>query len=59
MHPSRSFTVERCFTASNVSLKEAIASELVVVQAELSKTKHGPYLLKKFDMDGYVVYRFP
>lgn len=53
MHPSSSFTVEKCFAASNVCLKETIASELMVIQAELSKTKHGPYLLKKLDIDGF------
>ncbi|ONK65403.1 uncharacterized protein A4U43_C07F36740 [Asparagus officinalis] len=53
MHPSSSFTVEKCFTASDVPLKETIASELVAVQSDLSKTKHGPYLLKKLDIDGF------
>ncbi|XP_008783356.2 pumilio homolog 23 isoform X1 [Phoenix dactylifera] len=53
MNPSSSFTVEKCFNASSMSLKEAIAGELHVVQAELSKTKHGPYLLKKLDIDGF------
>ncbi|XP_058108753.1 pumilio homolog 23-like [Magnolia sinica] len=53
MHPSGSFTVEKCFTATNLSLREAIASELFALQAELSKTKHGPYLLKKLDINGY------
>ncbi|KAG1342562.1 pumilio [Cocos nucifera] len=48
-----SFTVEKCFNAGSMSLKEAIAGELQAVQAELSKTKHGPYLLKKLDIDGF------
>lgn len=52
MHQSGSFTVEKSFAAVNLSLKEAIASELLAVQPELSKTKHGPYLLKKLDVDG-------
>nr|XP_029123826.1 pumilio homolog 23 isoform X3 [Elaeis guineensis] len=53
MNPSSSFTVEKCFNASSMPLKEAIAGELQAVQAELSKTKHGPYLLKKLDIDGF------
>lgn len=53
LHPSSSFTVEKCFTASNLSLKEIIAAELLVVQNVLSQKKHGPYLLKKLDIDGF------
>uniref|UniRef100_A0A5B7AFA3 Pumilio 23 n=1 Tax=Davidia involucrata TaxID=16924 RepID=A0A5B7AFA3_DAVIN len=53
VHPSGSFTVEKCFNVSNVSLKEAIVSELLAVQTELSKTKHGPLLLRKLDVDGF------
>ncbi|XP_021295000.1 pumilio homolog 23 isoform X1 [Herrania umbratica] len=53
MHPSGSFTVERCFNAGSLSLREAIASELLAVQAELSKTKQGPHLLRKLDIDRY------
>ncbi|KAL5755452.1 hypothetical protein ACOSQ2_020198 [Xanthoceras sorbifolium] len=53
MHSSGSFTVERCFTAGSLSLREAIASELLAVQTELSKTKQGPYLLRKLDIDGF------
>uniref|UniRef100_A0A1D1ZIW6 Pumilio 23 n=2 Tax=Anthurium amnicola TaxID=1678845 RepID=A0A1D1ZIW6_9ARAE len=52
MHPSGSFTVEKCFGASDLSLKETIASELSAMRAELSKTKHGPYVIKKLDIDG-------
>ncbi|CAN1146336.1 Pumilio homolog 23 [Linum perenne] len=54
-NPSGCFTVEKCFTASNLSLREAIASDLLAVQAELehSKTKQSPYLLRKLDIDGY------
>ncbi|XP_058007559.1 pumilio homolog 23 isoform X2 [Hevea brasiliensis] len=51
MHSSGSFTIEKCFTASSVSLREAIASDLLAVQPELSKTKQGPYLLRKLDID--------
>lgn len=51
MHSSGSFTVEKCFTAGNMSLKEAIVSELADVEGELSKTKQGPYLLRKLDVD--------
>ncbi|KAD6794826.1 hypothetical protein E3N88_05722 [Mikania micrantha] len=51
--PSGSFTVEKCFDVSSVSLREVIVSELLDVQAELSKTKQGPHLLRKFDVDGY------
>ncbi|KAJ4958593.1 hypothetical protein NE237_025704 [Protea cynaroides] len=53
LHPSSSFTVEKCFTASNASLKEAIASELLDVRTALSKTKQGPHLLRKLDVDGF------
>ncbi|KAF9685366.1 hypothetical protein SADUNF_Sadunf03G0047100 [Salix dunnii] len=53
MHSSGSFTVEKCFNASNLSLREAIASDLLSVQSELPKTKQGPYLLRKLDVDGY------
>ncbi|XP_073264377.1 pumilio homolog 23 [Populus alba] len=53
MHSSGSFTVEKCFSASNLSLREAIASDLLSVQNELPKTKQGPYLLRKLDIDGY------
>ncbi|XP_010271077.1 PREDICTED: pumilio homolog 23 isoform X2 [Nelumbo nucifera] len=53
MHPSGSFIVEKCFTTSNVSLKETIASELLAVRVQLSKTKQGPHLLRKLDIDGF------
>lgn len=53
MHSSGSFTVEKCFSASNLSLREAIASDLLSVQSDLPKTKQGPYLLRKLDIDGY------
>ncbi|GKU92751.1 hypothetical protein SLEP1_g6438 [Rubroshorea leprosula] len=53
MHPSGSFTIERCFTISNMSLKESIVSELVALRTELSKTRQGPFLLRKLDVDGY------
>ncbi|KAL6010494.1 hypothetical protein ACLOJK_000927 [Asimina triloba] len=53
MHPSGSFTVEKCFTAANLSLREVIASEILAIQPELSKTKQGPYLLKKLDIAGF------
>ncbi|GMQ07936.1 hypothetical protein CsSME_00051910 [Camellia sinensis var. sinensis] len=53
LHLSGSFTVEKCFVAGNLSLREAIVSELLEVQTELSKTKHGPVLLRKLDVDGF------
>ncbi|WOL02670.1 hypothetical protein Cni_G11389 [Canna indica] len=53
MGTASSFTVEKCFASGNVSLKENIAAELLAARAELSKTKHGPYLLKKLDIDGF------
>lgn len=49
---SGSFTVEKCFNASNMSLREKIVSELQSFETELSKTKQGPYLLKKLDVAG-------
>ncbi|WOK99713.1 hypothetical protein Cni_G08425 [Canna indica] len=54
MGTASSFLVEKCFASSNVSLKENIAAELLAARAELSKTKHGPYLLKKLDIDGVI-----
>ncbi|KAJ4827602.1 hypothetical protein Tsubulata_026408 [Turnera subulata] len=45
--------VEKCFSASNLSHREAIASDLLAVQTELAKTKQGPYLLRKLDIDGF------
>lgn len=53
IHPSGSFTVERCFSASSLSLRETIASELSAVRNELSKTKQGPHLIRKLDIDGF------
>ncbi|KAF8111247.1 hypothetical protein N665_0076s0234 [Sinapis alba] len=53
LHTSSSFTVEKCFDACNVALREAIATELLEVKADLSKTKQGPFLLRKLDIDGY------
>ncbi|KAK4791638.1 hypothetical protein SAY86_032051 [Trapa natans] len=53
MHSSGSFIVEKCFTASNPSVKEIIVSELSSVRNELSKTKHGPHLLRKLNVYGY------
>jgi nucleolar protein 9 len=54
MNASSSFTVEKCFSASNISLKEAICGELLDIRPDLSKTRHGFHLLKKLDIDGYV-----
>ncbi|KAI3426642.1 uncharacterized protein J3R85_009844 [Psidium guajava] len=53
MHSSGSFTLEKCVTAGNVSLREVIVSELLVVRNELSRTRHGPHLLRKLDIHGY------
>ncbi|PON78276.1 Coatomer beta subunit [Trema orientale] len=53
MNMSGSFTVEKCFTASNISLQEAIVTELSAVRSELSKTKQGPHLMRKLDVDGF------
>ncbi|XP_035539256.1 pumilio homolog 23 isoform X2 [Juglans regia] len=53
MHSSGSFTVEKCFTVGNLSLREAIVTELVAVQSELSKTKQGPYLIRNLDVDRF------
>ncbi|XP_049934410.1 pumilio homolog 23 isoform X2 [Nymphaea colorata] len=47
---SGSFTVEKCFTCGSLSLKELIVSELSSVQIALSRTKHGPHVLKKLDV---------
>ncbi|KAG0469947.1 hypothetical protein HPP92_016045 [Vanilla planifolia] len=53
LQPSGSFTVEKSFTASNNDMRVTIASELVEVRTELSKIKHGPYLLRKLDIEGF------
>ncbi|KAH7440074.1 hypothetical protein KP509_04G089900 [Ceratopteris richardii] len=50
---SSSFTLERCFSIGSVDLKEAIVSELVSIQVDLAKCKHGPHLAKSFDIAGY------
>lgn len=52
MHLSGSFTVEKCFTTSNISLQEVIVTELSAVRSELSKTKQGPHLIRKLDVEG-------
>lgn len=53
VHPLGSFMIEKCFNASNLPLREKIISEMLPLQAELSRTKQGPYLLRRFDIDGY------
>ncbi|KAG7025929.1 Pumilio-like 23, partial [Cucurbita argyrosperma subsp. argyrosperma] len=53
MQSSSSFTVEKCYNSSNLSLREAIVSELAALQSDLSKTKQGPHLLRKLDVEGY------
>ncbi|KAJ7557399.1 hypothetical protein O6H91_05G125000 [Diphasiastrum complanatum] len=53
-HPVSSFTVEKCFSIADINLKEAITSELVSVEDNLTRSKHGPYLLKRFDVTGSV-----
>lgn len=52
MHSSGSFIVEKCFIVSNLSMKEVIVSELSAVRNELSKTKHGPHLIRKLNVNG-------
>ncbi|MED6204748.1 hypothetical protein PIB30_011720 [Stylosanthes scabra] len=52
-HSSGAFVVEKCFTASNLSLRESIVSELLAVRSELSKTKQGSHLLRKLDVDSF------
>lgn len=51
--PSSSFTVSKCFLEADLALKEVIASELAYVQAELSRLKHGPHLLRICDVTRY------
>ncbi|CDO97786.1 unnamed protein product [Coffea canephora] len=53
VHSLGSFTVDKCFDASSASLRETIVSELVPVQKDLLKTKQGPYLLRKLDVEGF------
>lgn len=58
MQSSSSFTVEKCYNFSNMSLREAIVSELVALRSDLSKTKQGPHLLRKLDVEGYIINPF-
>uniref|UniRef100_A0A803KQU6 Uncharacterized protein n=2 Tax=Chenopodium quinoa TaxID=63459 RepID=A0A803KQU6_CHEQI len=53
LHPSGSFTVEKCFNASDVPLREVIVSDMLGVQKELSRTRQGPLLLRNLDVDGF------
>jgi len=53
LNSSGAFTIDKCFTASNLSLRETIVSEVLAVRSDLSKTKQGSYLLRKLDIDGY------
>ncbi|XP_061356811.1 pumilio homolog 23 [Gastrolobium bilobum] len=53
LNSSGAFTIEKCFTACNLSLREAIVSEVLAVRSELSKTKQGSYLSRKLDVDGF------
>lgn len=52
MQSSGSFIIEKCFNASNASLKKSIVSELLAVRNELLKTKHGPHIIRRLDVDG-------
>eukprot|EP00252_Welwitschia_mirabilis_P017859 TRINITY_DN3976_c0_g1_i1.p1 TRINITY_DN3976_c0_g1~~TRINITY_DN3976_c0_g1_i1.p1 ORF type:complete len:815 (-),score=146.29 TRINITY_DN3976_c0_g1_i1:376-2820(-) len=52
-HPLGSFTVAKLFSAANLSLKEVIAAELVIIQTELSRSKHGLHLLRACDVSRY------
>jgi nucleolar protein 9 len=56
LSPICSYTVEKCFQIGDIKLKEMIAAELSSSQSELSKTRHGPYLLKRCDIASYVAY---
>ncbi|KAF4379400.1 hypothetical protein G4B88_024848 [Cannabis sativa] len=51
MNLSGSFTVEKCFATGNMSLQEAIVSELSAIRSELSKTRQGPHLMRKLDVE--------
>ncbi|QCE13394.1 nucleolar protein 9 [Vigna unguiculata] len=53
LNSSGAFTIDKCFTASNLSLRETIVSEVLAVRSDLSKTKQGSYLLRKLDIDGF------
>ncbi|KAG0588969.1 hypothetical protein KC19_2G281800 [Ceratodon purpureus] len=53
LSPICSYTVEKCFQIGDIKLKEMIAAELALSQSELSKTRHGPYLLKRCDIASY------
>lgn len=58
MQSSSSFTVEKCYNSSNLTLREAIVTELVPLQSDLAKTKQGPHLLRKLDVEGYTIHAF-
>ncbi|XP_047158395.1 pumilio homolog 23 [Vigna umbellata] len=53
LNSSGAFTIDKCFTVSNLSLRETIVSEVLAVRSDLSKTKQGSYLLRKLDIDGF------
>lgn len=53
LSPICSYTVEKCFSTGDIKIKEMIAAELALSQPEISKTRHGPYLLKRCDIALY------
>ncbi|GAQ82559.1 Pumilio (PUM) protein [Klebsormidium nitens] len=51
--PSGSHCVEKCFTAADIKLKEAIVGELADGEAALLRTSHGPHVLFKASVSLY------
>lgn len=52
LHPVSCFTVEKAFGASDIRLKEKIASELAPEQADLSKSRSGARIARRCDIVG-------
>ncbi|XP_024519531.1 pumilio homolog 23-like [Selaginella moellendorffii] len=47
------YIVTKCFEAANLKLKESIVMELIGVQNDLSKSRHGPYILGRLNVAKY------
>ncbi len=56
VEPICSYVVEKSFSVGDMKLKEMIAAELTLAESELSKTRNGPFLLKRCNIPSYVFY---
>jgi nucleolar protein 9 len=53
VEPICSYVVEKSFSVGDMKLKEMIAAELTLAESELSKTRNGPFLLKRCNIPSY------